>query len=422
MALSKYETFPAQMDDYLINILDISNTNSMALHKHEFILTDGAVIENMGRHAQEIKFRTYWFGSNIESYTYASPTYANHFLFLASIEDSTVVHTLQHPKYGEIKGYIESYTVINDDTQLYATIDIQFVEDGLQNQNNLVTNALNLSSLQVDMLNDQLVKIGSEIQANGFTTLLGQTVDFSQKMNTQFTNLTTPCRNFLKECDTVVGQMDKFLSNITQPLVTVDSLVSYASDVPSRILSSMNQAANRIVGSLSHLSNLPVQFLNNMIVQTMNLKNTITGVHASFFQAHLLTVCAGSIAVQTGILMEADNNSRQSSLKLETTKTFDVSGNRVNSVTIPVLLSQEQVDAMIFSVRDFIQINIIDVDRDQQQLKNMVSLLTGYINNTTLKKQQQVKMTVSNIPIHLLCMQLGIPYNGANRIYALNPG
>jgi prophage DNA circulation protein len=418
------ETFIASIDNFVLNIMDISDTVSHALVKYEFINTNGAVIDNMGRRPHEIKFRAYFFGYKYENIAKEDPTYLNHFFFIQSIADPTKSHVLTHPKYGEIKGYVDSYTINHDDTQNYVTIDIAFIEKDIQGAGLINSDQIGIAGdlqAQIDMVQKDLDTVNNELTSGGFQALIGAPLDFSRKLSEQFTNVTAPCRAFLKDCDTFLTQTDMFMSNITAPLTSINNAVNFTNDVPSRLLGSINSACDRLFQSFVGLSNLPTQFINNATTGLLNFHDTITGGHAEFFQTHFIKLAAASLAVQTGNVLVADESSRDLALTQEHKKSFDVAGNRVNSVKIPTVLSSVQLDDMLFTVRNFIQMAIV-ADRDNQNLKDMAANLINYVNNVKLKKQSQVTMTTSNIPLHLFCLQMGLPYNAVNRIALLNKG
>jgi prophage DNA circulation protein len=415
------ETYVAQLDDYILNILDIGTTQAQALVKHEYINTDGAVIENMGAHPQELKFKTYWMGDNAPVGNKLNSSYFNHFTFVDSIADSTVTHTLVHPKYGQITGYVENYVLFYDETQEYATIDISFVQDGIQNSSIISNETIELALAQVDLVNSQLNKTADLFTQSGFGQVLGQAVDFSKSLNSQFNSVTAPVSAFLKQTDQALSLFDQFLYNISIPAGSVSSMCNFVTDIPSRVVSSMLATADRIVGSVSNLTDLPINQTTAMLAQVNNINNSLIAGGLSFYSPTWMAIAAGNVAVQTGVIMQADDNNRKAAEALEQVQTFDSAGNRVSTVVIPVILSSPQIDTILYQIRDLIQM-VLDMDRDNQQLKDMAAELIIFVNDIKLKKMQQVTMTVNNIPLHILCLQLGIPYNAADRIFALNPG
>jgi len=409
------QTFEAKLDEWTLNLLDISDSVNASVVRHEFVNTDGAVLQHLGNRPKEIKFKTYWYGTS----------YKDHFEFLnimsRSGEDSFSTHVLIHPQYGYMIGKIESLVVVHDDTQDYVTIDISFVEQDIQNTTFVTKDNLAIiDSMSVSQLNNALTSSAASLASAGHSSILGKIIDSSQKLATQFDNISQSTRVFLNECDTNLAKFDNFLVDITAPLNAIDNAVNFVSDVPSRILGSINNACNRIMGSLSSLSNLPVQFVNNMVSNVQNLYNLASGTNVSFFQTQIKSIAAGSILRQSGVLLKADEDKRAIQIAKEQKQSFDAAGNLINEITFEPIMSIQDLDIMMYDIRMYCQEAIL-LNRENQMLKNMASALISYVDDLKLRRLSIKTMTVNNIPMHMLLLQLGFAYNMAERVLALNP-
>lgn len=417
------DLFPAKLDGFEIKIFDINDSISQSVTKHDFIFTDGAFLINTGLKAREIKFKAYFFGEN----------YNIHFDFLSSITDTTILHTLIHPKYGQVEGYVETSDPVHDDTQNYVEIDITFIQHGIIQSGQLINlQAIQqaIEAQQIAAINNDLLTTANIFQNSGIGDLLGKTVAFTQKLNGQINGISQKARNFLKEIDDAVEVFDSFLSTISEPANIITNACNFISDVPSRLSTSINSCCYRIINSLSAMQNLPLQFINSTILGVENVSRTLSGDHASFFQTRLATAAAGHVAAQAAILMQLDDSKARIQLNNETTKTFDSYGNRINNKLIEPAMSSNELDSIAYQVRNQIQ-QIISVNtkgqeygedgRDNVQLINMASYIQDYVNTIKLNRNAIKVITVNNIPLHLLCMQIGLPYNAMERILKLNP-
>jgi prophage DNA circulation protein len=418
--------FTARLDNYLLDILDINDLESMAIASHEFINTDGAILEQTGRHPHEIKFRGFFNDlSTTKDNDYLPPTYANHFDFLNLMSNSDFDHTLYHPKYGKIEGFVRSMNIVTDDTQNFAVIDIEFVEKDLQQGSYLADQGsidVILNQQQTNLLNKQLTANSKGINSLGFGQFLDKTINNTQNLVDQFNNAVGPARDFLKSCDQYTSQLSEIASIASEPFNTVTSAVNFANDVPSRLVGSVNSACNRYIGMLNAISNTPVIFINNLTnLANININTT---TQTAFFQAKFLTVVAGSVAWQAGLLFAADEINRAAAARLEQTQSFDVKGNRVNSVIAPDVMSVNDIESILYTTRQLIQRAILvnrEANEDTTDLANMAAALVTFVNSIKLTRRLIKTITVSNIPMHVLATQLGLDYNAADRVLKLNP-
>jgi prophage DNA circulation protein len=416
------ELFKADLDGYELRILDITDTVSTAIVKHEFVNTDGALLENMGNRPRVIKFKVFFYGSTPDVSEQVAATYLNHYDFVKEMSDSMSLHTLTHPKYGIVKGMIETMNIIHDDTQEYVAIEVTFVEQGIYKK--IVSDVAAVDKImqmqQVALLNAEIAKVEEEIAAKGHSTLLGKVVDGTKSLLSQFSNISNKTREFVKGCDSFVNNIDSFLSDVEAPVNSINSAVNYVGDLPSLLCSKVQDCTDRVMNAASNLSNLPVQLINNSIMSVRNLSDSITGKDAEFFQKHIISIGAGTISAKSGLILQDDENNRAQAANKEKSVAFDINGRRVDYTPMVVILSSTEIDEITYNARAIIQ-EAIDLDRNNQELKAMANIMILFVDDIKLKRRAIVNMTVNSIPIHMLCMQLGLPYGAADRLLQLNP-
>lgn len=428
------DTYQAQLDKYILRIQDIEDTIPQAITRHEFLFTNGAYLVNTGLRARTVKFRALFYGGGTRAVTLSTDAnYGAHYNFINKITDTSILHELIHPKYGVMQGYCETSNPKHDDTQNFVSIDITFIEHGLKETGQL----LDIQSIDNQLRQQQIAAMKREnanttknFNDSGFGSMLGQTVNANATLNSQLSGLDRATRNFVNEIDDALSVFDTTLSTVSEPANTITNACGFISDVPSRLTTSINSCMYRIVGSLSAMSNLPLQFVNNMILGMNNISRTLSGEHAAFFQTRLATIGAGHIATQAAVLVQADDAKSKISISNEGNKTFDVVGNRINNTTIEDYLSATELDAIAYNVRyqiqQVIEKNTLGTElgedgRDNQELINMAAYMQEFVNNIKLNRYIIKTMSVNNIPLHLLCLKLGLPYNAMERVLKLNP-
>jgi hypothetical protein len=111
------ERYEARIDDFNLEMETIEDTIEKSLAKYEFPFRDGALIEDMGQKARVIKIRCYWY----------EETYETHKDFVKHLEKKDPFELL-HPKYGLMKGSIDSIVIRHSDLKKTAEVDITFTE------------------------------------------------------------------------------------------------------------------------------------------------------------------------------------------------------------------------------------------------------------------------------------------------------
>jgi len=412
----------ATLDNFELNLLSINDTVDMALVEHEFINTDGAYIQHMGNHAKTINFQCYFYGADPDIGSIKRASYKNHYDFINAMTDSVTAprHKLKHPQYGLITVYVSSIAIFHDDTQQFATIDLSLIEADIQ-KTVFDTNEVfqNVDGQNIELINSNLIAASNTMQSAGHSTLLGKIIDPAQKLASQFASVTQATRIFLNECDKNLDTLDSFLADVTAPVTAIEQAVNFISDVPSRILGSMNSACNRIITAFADVSNLPVQFTNNVILNCQNIYNTfsLAGPNSLFFQTHFMAITAGAIANTSCKFIQTDAERQAMEKAKELLNPFDPTGRRINIVQFNPIMTTNELNFLLSITRTYIQKALI-LDRSNQALKDMAASL---INISSIDRMTIKSMTVNSIPMHMLCLQLGLPYNAADRMLALNP-
>ena len=420
------QPFNAKLDQWELRILDISDTVAMAIARHEFVFTDGANLQHMGNRPREISFRAFFYGnpnfSNIAAVDQA--TYINHYDFINAMDNSTISHTLIHPKYGEVTGYVRSMNIVHNDTQDYVSIDIQFEQDGIQTPGELV-NEVSLAAVvdanALQVYNNFIAQtIPNALSSSGLAGALGKVVNFTQTLRSQITGVTSVVNGFLGECDTVLNQLDTAFNNVVEPIDTLDSSVSYLLDVPSRLVSSVNHFANRLYGSLSALSNKPVNALNSAVFQMDALKNTITGKHSQFFQDTMTTIWSASLTRQATSMLVQDDKNYANLKNQEGGPAWDLRGRQLRQIIPVSILTVSDIESIGYIARVQLQKAVV-IDRTNIQVKNIAKALIDYIDETKFNKRKQITIHVNQMPLHMICLSSGLDYHRADRLLGLNP-
>jgi prophage DNA circulation protein len=431
--------YKVKLDSYLLNILDITDSIAPAIASHEFLGLDGAFLQNMGNRPRTIRFKCYFFGTAsaaaISNPNEKQPYYENHRGFLNQITDSSIDHVFIHPKYGTVSGVVTNTTITHDDTQQYVAIDIELTEQGIKGKSTGRKDFdVDLATQQqyLKQINNQLGAASGNIQQSGFATMLGQVVDKAQPITNQLKGLSNKARGYAKEVDRVVGIVNTFASQITQPISSLEATINYANDVPSTIIQSVQRCSERIQAMTALTATSPVRLIratnqasDDLCASlTTGVSNSTTGAgnqYTQFFVNIIRGHMAGRTAYQLGIMFKQDQNNRSQQQQRDKLRSFDVNGTRTVTGTSPDTMSRQEIEEALAAVRLAIQ-TAITADRDSaQDLKDLANTLVIYADQVKLLSQQITTLTVSNQPMHVICMALGQTYQTAERFLKLNP-
>ncbi|KAF0145122.1 MAG: mu-like prophage DNA circulation protein [Nitrospirae bacterium] len=84
------------------------------------------------------------------------------------------------------------------------------------------------------------------------------------------------------------------------------------------------------------------------------------------------------------------------------------------------LLTINEIEKSLAEARSYIQ-EAIDASRGIDSLKKMAAALLDHANNIKLEREKIIKVEEDvPIPLHLVCLKHGLPYNDAERILAIN--
>jgi prophage DNA circulation protein len=123
LATSIYKRlYNAELDGIFLEIETIEDGFEKAIAQYEFPYKDGALLEDMGQKARQIRIRCYFW----DDFAFHN-TYDAHQALLDHLH-SHEYFELVHPQYGPIKGCVQSVSVRHDDSIRAAEVDVTFIE------------------------------------------------------------------------------------------------------------------------------------------------------------------------------------------------------------------------------------------------------------------------------------------------------
>jgi hypothetical protein len=335
-----------------------------------------------------------------------------------------------------MQGRIESVKVThNSEYDKTAEIDIGFVVEGApfidpQPFGSIDSEIESLFAASqalhfLEAANDLVNGIGNEIRG-----AINRVLDPAQNLVNQFTDLSFSARQVLGSIDDGLARGAALLSSVTIPIDSMTAVIQYPSTLPGRIVGGMSRVCARYAASFSALASAPRQCLTN-------LTSSLSGASRQFADGifpmikHFLLAASQALTLQTGILYAKDDALRAVMKQRETTKAFDAAGHYLNPPAAPVVMTVNDLEATLSLVRKFVQDSTsietspgryVDIARGMTQLKAMASALVRHVSTIKLEREKLVvKQYPLAMPMHLICLREGLPYQYADRIMSLNP-
>ncbi len=403
------DKYSAKLDHFDLDMETIEDSFEKSIAKYEFPYRDGALLEDMGLKARVSKFRCYFY----------EDTYEIHKGLIEHLKKKELFELL-HPKYGLLKGSVESVSVRHDDRKRTAEIDISFVE-------NLITNAEPQRHVNVERSTEEAFQRGQFELIDEFEfdvkdalgieamDILTKELDPLKAITEQFAGISIKAREYLKEVDSFVSGLTGTMSDITNPVNSVLSLINFPNTVAGRTIGALARTLERFVVLYDSIRAFPTRFLSSLKNSFISLESLNTR-----FSKHTRIASAQRRALETAYIYRDDEFRRRQVRKMEKNKSFDALGNYINPEPAEQIMTISEIEATLADVRTDIQTSV-DQSRQMQSLKDMAVNLLIHVNDIKLEREKIVTVELDNeMPLHLVCLKYKLPYNYAERIHSIN--
>ncbi len=407
------DIYHARLNGIELEMETIDDTFEKAIARYEFPFCDGALLEDMGQKAHTVKLRCFFWDDGA-----THNTYNGHIRLLNHLE-SRELFELIHPKYGIMKGCVESVSVRHDDRDMCAEIDFTFVEnlrgsiEQVAHEDVAAAAEEAYVDAQQQMAEGYAADVVDELGAEG-DSILNRPLDETQGILEQFQDVSLAARGYLKKVDTFVSSVEATLSEIANPANGLTAVISYGANLPGRVIGAVGRCAERYALLYESLQSAPVRFFDSFRYAMLDLENKCG------FKKQIRCTAAAHAALTASTIYKSDEQSRQKLRRAEKIKSFDVLGNYLQPDSGEPVMNAIDLENSLATVRGMLQ-SAIDQDRTLDSLKAMARSLLEHVNTVKLEREKIVKVNLDNpLPLHLVCLKYGLPYNYAERIHSIN--
>lgn len=427
----KYQTSIA---GFPLDIETLSDGYQKAIARHEFPNTNGALLEDMGQKGRVITIRCFFGVSG------GVATFDDYFEFIKVLDDISVVEYI-HPEDGLLKGRIEKVDKRKDDKLETAAVDITFLEARIDTE---VQTEISMPGFGEEAFLDGQVEQQTQCvdditndMGTARTSAAAKALDPDVGILEQFSDLSGSVRAYVSQVDTVVSQLEATLVLVTQPANTLLATVDYAANLPGRIVGAVAQVVERYAESYNALREFPAQFQRSLKFNLNQLESSVrafkskapAGSSRNLAETSAMTMVANQINLSTAhrLSLEAaygfstDQTNRQLALKNEGQKSFDILGRYSEPIAPDPIMTQNEIEATLASVMTAAQ-ESVDLMRGTQSIKRGVTGLVDFARIIKLKAASIKQVDIDGeLPLHLILLKYGLPYNAAERVLAINP-
>lgn len=419
----------ALINGFDLDVETLQDSFEKAIAVYEYPFADGADTEDLGLKARRIKIRCYFLEEN----------YAKHVDFLKDLARRDLAE-LTHPKYGIIKGRVETVAVSHDDRQQTAEIDISFVEERQKTtaptkyadvqgavEESFVTGQTNLMD---SYAGDVVTALGPEAY-----TILNTDLDPDLGILEQFGNVSRKARTYLKSVESWTGTLVEDLAEVSNPANSLTSLITYPDNLAGRVIGSLARTVERYVLARDTMRLAPARFLDSLRLGFAGVTEAAAGydeptVSTEVSLANPARVAAAQrMSVEAGTIFAEDEQRRQELRRVEKAKSFDTLGNYLAPDPAPKVMTVQELERSLAMTRISLQ-DAIDqtratdnpaADRTIAGLKSMAQDLQEHVGEIKLERDRIVPVSLDNpLPLHLVCLRHGLSYRYADRLQAIN--
>ena len=411
----------AALNNIKLDLETITDSFSKAIAKRHIPFSDDTHLTDMGLKERHIKLRCYFWDD----------TYETHKDLLKLLWGETDFE-LNHPEYGLLKGKMESINVRDDDRQETAEIDLDFVVGKSQ--------VAQAASMDIEGESEDLYVSGiKEVELDYRDNLVADSVlpveiidleldpDTPTILEQMPATLTPDGRAYVKDLDTMLSAYDTTVTGITAPVDSLVQEVTFGTGIPGRVIGTMAGTVEKYNSKYNTLMSSPSRFINSLVGQTSRFQvvgfssdtDAIILPDTMASNAHGSVSALGASAT-LGKIYADDEALRAQRKRLEGVKSFDDLGRMQNIEQVEYPMNVREIEASLYAVRE-LNATAVESNREITSVKLLSDRLLDHVVKTKLDSEKIISIEVDNeMPLHLVCLKYGLPYQAADRIMLIN--
>jgi prophage DNA circulation protein len=442
--------YAASLNGFPLAIETISDGFAKAIARYEFPYKDGAQLEDMGQKARTIRFRCYFWDAA------GNQTYDAHIDFINSLASQTLFEFV-HPTYGPINGCVDSVSITQDDRERTAEVDIEFVEN-LRGTTQTMQDypAQDVLASCEDAFSAGILQTVAAFGAEA-TAFLGaeafivvnQVLNPLAAIEGQFVGLSMSAFSFVGAVASGMTALAAVLPGVANSTTSLLAATSFTSNLPGILVQSIAQCCERYILRRKGIEANPTNWTSTISADFAALVAGFTAtstsnpaavrVNSATIPKLIWMQAASAVSLELASIYATDQANWTTAQQTQLQNAFDMLGNYVYpDVTGAPLMTQADLQqtlsdarAMIQGAIDFFRANDVapscaasSVDgagSSLDSLKQSALALQTQVESELLEREALLEVMITNpLPLHLVCLMYGLPYNTAEQLWAIN--
>ncbi|MDA8428480.1 MAG: DNA circularization N-terminal domain-containing protein [Geobacteraceae bacterium] len=418
------DLYEAYLDDIQLELETLEDSFGKVIAKYAYPYADGDDLEDMGQKGHSTRLRAYFMDNGTQT------TYDDHIKLINHLADKTDF-ILYHPKYGIIHGLVEDVTSRHDDRQRCAEVDFTFLEQmrlPIDTTPDMDVASAVESHFQAAQ-DDQIAEASRDVVVLGLPP--ETPLDPTKSILSQIKAATGSLRVIAKEVDDHIAMLRATATEITQPINSLVATITYATTIPALLIGTATLCVERVARLYDSVVDAPAHYLANLdfaFKQLLQSAGDLPGTGTAPGQQartilikHLQLACAQRLALESAYCFATDESRRQQVRTAEKQASFNILGRYLSPTATDPLMNLRELENTLAVSRAWLQAGVTAA-RSMQSLKDLALDLLTHVSSVKLEREKIITVTVINpMPLHLLCLIHGLPYNYAARIRGINP-
>lgn len=389
-----------------IDCVDLSDNWKHSIARHEYPGQNGADLEWLGASAGEHPFKTVFIGLD---------ALAKYVDLLKVLRKGSSVQ-VEHPLHGTFPGMVESVSARYDHRIDTAEVDFVVIQDSVRKD---IVFRPHLGDLAIAAAQEEIDQgvvpaLRAPIAPASLPAIDFADPTWADQLNAM--GLGNKISGYVSRLGTVVGKISALRAAITSPVSAGFAALQFASDVPGQVVRQIAEFLDVFAGLRTAVDS-PVLGAQRAIADLEALIAEYAGTDVADAMLILGSLQGG---ISASNVMAADEDILRTQVAIENSKSFDARGNRLGATVRVMPATPVQVARLTMASRQLLA-RAAAVSRAPQPLLTLALALHRQYRDRLARFETIREITVDRpTPLHLLCLQHGLPYQTAERLCRLN--
>lgn len=399
------------------DFIDLDDSFKKSVAKYDYPYTDGSDLEDMGLEARTVRVKA----------VFLPESYGNLSAFIEALKEQGPGEVV-HPVFGTFNAIPETVSIRHDERAYFAELDISFIEHlDLKFSVPVSTAGAKLSEATTgsgSTMSAASSSLGASLEDKGIPSGIPTEGLGEPGFMSLIAGYTSTVREVMRDINTVVSTVKAYINEATAPFKLVSSFVSFATDLPGSILSSVSEAIESVAGAYMSLINAPGKFMASLEYGLDKIESALGDFEGDeSLEASWHVEKSTALSVAAAIEFAADEateegrvlNLKPFGIDAEATRTQLMTIDEIDAVSA---IARESINAALAAVRTAYGDTGYDLELG---LKRLALIIQQTADTIRLRREKIISYEVpSHMPLHLIAFKLYGDFQEAPRLLRIN--